>query len=50
MWLVSAVALSAVEANKMSPPQIQMTPPLKLTYSEKLSKLEKQYETLLVSD
>lgn len=31
-------------------PQIQMNPPLKLTYSEKLNKLEKQYEILLVSD
>lgn len=30
--------------------QIQMNPPLKLTYSEKLTKLEKQYEILLVSD
>lgn len=30
--------------------QIQMTIPLKLTYSDKLNKLEKQYERLLVSD
>lgn len=30
--------------------QIQMNLPLKLTYSEKLNKLEKQYEILLVSD
>lgn len=46
MWLVSAV-----EANRMfPPPQIQMNPPIKLTYSEKLNKLEKQYEILLVSD
>lgn len=28
--------------------QIQMNLPLKLTYSDKLNKLEKQYETLLV--
>lgn len=31
-------------------PQIQMNMPLKLTYSDKLNKLEKQYERLLVSD
>lgn len=30
--------------------QIQMNLPLKLTYSDKLNKLEKQYERLLVSD
>lgn len=27
-----------------------MNPPLKLTYSEKLNKLEKEYEILLVRD
>lgn len=30
--------------------QIQMNMPLKLTYSDKLNKLENQYERLLVSD
>ncbi len=30
--------------------QIQMTIPLKLSYSDKLNKLEKQYERLLVSE
>lgn len=30
-------------------PQIQMTQPLKLSYSEKLGKLESQYGRLLVS-
>lgn len=50
MWPGFAVALSAVEANRMFSSQIQMNPPLKLTYSEKLNKLEKQYDILLVSD
>lgn len=50
IWLVSAVVFSEVEANRMFSSQIQMNPPLKLTYSEKLNKLEKQYEILLVSD
>lgn len=30
--------------------QIQMNMPLKLSYSDKLNKLEKQYERLLVID
>lgn len=30
--------------------QIQMTMPLKLSFSDKLNKLEKQYERLLVRD
>lgn len=36
--------------NMFSFSQIQMTVPLKLTYSDKLNKLEKQYERLLVSE
>lgn len=50
MWPFSAVTLSAVEAKMMFSSQIQMNPPLKRTYSEKLNKLEKQYEILLVRD
>lgn len=46
---VFALVISAVEADRMFSSQIQMSPPLKLTYSEKLNKLEKQYELLLVS-
>lgn len=39
-----------LHCTNFSPPQMQMNLPLKLTYSEKLNKLESQYEKLLVSN